>query len=598
MFVDGDSIGALCGRAVMANDVEKLRSVSSRIDAAQEFIQSWCAQVGGIKISGGGDEASMQIPESSREKIKELRSGIEKSFGYTISVGVGKSLSEAGTALLVAKLRGKNRVVYFNKHIKEDIKKAKRRVREKRASQEEYKLAEAYLEKSESMKLCKLHKGPTRDQYGSTATTGHEKGVHVGTEFRETDKKSAGQSDTGNHLDDHRNSRLPADLRADSMKYAKEGHKKVLSEIKAMPKPNLGKVENTKLCNLHKSKLCDTHKSAHSHHIHKNDDFAPKHNHENEDDRSDDCALCQDLDAQENADGTAGMHDNCPACLELDQQSGNSEGIDDCPYCQTENITEAQANPQHDDNCDCPWCIEYDQENGAEGTADDHPDNCPQCQEMFGDAIENSPAQTGQEDPNMQGHETAEEVLNLLDQEPGSEAQDPIQEARQIDNTEMPQGDQMKDNTSVKSNFGPAQAQNVSDSDQNFQQATDPQSDDDQPDMLGVLQDGLQDGQDQENRERVVNMVAQTLQQFKANKQSLEATRQQNEGLYTSCVQMLKSMIELCKLLGLEPSATPVSQSPAPTQQSPQQQSTPPANPMQQKAAPAEGAAPDPKTQS
>ena len=45
LFIDGDSIGAMCGRAVMANDVEKLRSVSSRIDAAQEFIQNWCAQV-------------------------------------------------------------------------------------------------------------------------------------------------------------------------------------------------------------------------------------------------------------------------------------------------------------------------------------------------------------------------------------------------------------------------------------------------------------------------------------------------------------------------------------------------------------------------
>ena len=143
LFIDGDSIGAMCGRAVMANDVEKLRSVSSRIDAAQEFIQNWCAQVGGIKISGGGDEASMQIKESSKDKIEGLRSSIEKSFGYTISVGVGRNLSEAGTALLVAKLRGKDRIVWFNKKIKEDIKKAKRRVREKRATPDEYKLSEA-----------------------------------------------------------------------------------------------------------------------------------------------------------------------------------------------------------------------------------------------------------------------------------------------------------------------------------------------------------------------------------------------------------------------------------------------------------------------
>lgn len=517
--VDGDGIGKLVGRAVIANDVEELHKVSARIDAAQEYINNWCKQNDGIKISGGGDESTMCIKPEARDKIKELRSGIEKSFGYTISVGVGKNLSEAGTALLVAKLRGKNRVIYFNKHINDDIKKAKRRVKEKRASPDEYKLAEAYLEKSESM-----------------------------------------------------------------------------------------------ICNLHKNKLCD---------LHKNEDDKPQikqHNHENENDRTDDCAMCQYIDAQENADGTAGMHDDCPACQELDQTTASAnanEGHDDCPYC-----NEMQANPEHEDTCRRPYCQQYDQEQSgveAQDMGEDHPENCPECQEMYGEAVESSPAQSGQEDPNLQGHETAEEVLDLLDQEPGSGKEDPTQEARQIDNTEMPQGNQMKDNVSVKSNFGPAQAETISDADQDFQQniqqgsqeVSDPSSpmpeeervmgdsmSDEQPDMMGVLQNGLQDGEDQAQRERVVQMVSQTLQQFKANKQSLESTREQNEGLYTSCIQMLKSMIELCKLLGLEPSAnaSPMQDSAQPQQ--PSKQAAPQQNalPMQQKAAPG-GAAPDPKTQ-
>src|ERR1700688_1621778 len=154
---DGDGIGKKVGRAVIANDAEELHRVSNRIDAAQDFILHWCKDVGGTKISGGGDEFVAAVPPEAKDKLKSLRKSIEKSFGYTISVGVGRSLSEAGTALLVAKLRGKDRIVYFNKHIKEDIKKAKRRVREGRASQEEYKLSEAYLEKAESM-LCELHK--------------------------------------------------------------------------------------------------------------------------------------------------------------------------------------------------------------------------------------------------------------------------------------------------------------------------------------------------------------------------------------------------------------------------------------------------------
>ena len=56
---------------------------------------------------------------------------------------------------------------------------------------------------------------------------------------------------------------------------------------------------------------------------------------------------------------------------------------------------------------------------------------------MYGDAIENQQAQTGQEDPNMQGHQTAEEILDLLDQEPGK-GTPPEEEAEKIDNTAAP----------------------------------------------------------------------------------------------------------------------------------------------------------------
>ena len=169
---DGDGIGKLVGRSVLANDVEALHKVSARIDAAQAFILNWCKQVDGIKISGGGDEFTAAIPIKALVELEYLRKSIEKSFGYTISVGVGKSLAEAGTALLVAKLRGKDRIVRFTEELKKDIKKAKRRVREKRASQEEYKLAEAYLTKAENM-LCDLHKNKVCDLHKS------EEGKHA-----------------------------------------------------------------------------------------------------------------------------------------------------------------------------------------------------------------------------------------------------------------------------------------------------------------------------------------------------------------------------------------------------------------------------------
>lgn len=516
---DGDGIGKLVGRAVIANDVDALHKVSNRIDAAQDLILHWCKENGGIKISGGGDEFTAAIPAEANDELQKLRASVESSFGYTISVGVGRNLSEAGTALLVAKLRGKNRIVYFNKKIKEDIKKAKRRVRENRASQEEYKLSEAYLEKSENM-----------------------------------------------------------------------------------------------LCKDHKSKMCDLHKSEegkHAPHTEPGTDDPCPYCADNEDARTDDCAYCQDLDAEENADGTAGMHD-CPYCQDATAQEQNVGGIDDCPYCQTENITQGQANPVRggDHICNCPNCPSGKNDQTDMAVKDmgaQHPDNCPECQEMYGQAVENQPGQTGGEDPNMQGHETAEQVLGLLDQEPNGKSPTPQQEAKQIDNTELPQGDQMRENTSVKDSFGQAQKNDVSDADKvsGSGQPGAVAPGQDEPDMAGVVQSGLDEHADEQQKQKVLDMVSQTLQGFKANKASLEATKEQNQPLYNSCIQMLKSMIELCKLLGLQPQmAAPATDDQglaqeaqadpsmnAPKQQGPADPATPP-----QTAAPAEGAAGVPKT--
>jgi hypothetical protein len=305
---------------------------------------------------------------------------------------------------------------------------------------------------------------------------------------------------------------------------------------------------------------------------------------DNEDNRTDDCTYCQTLDAEENANGTAGMHD-CQACNDYDQKNEPKEGIDDCPYCQTENITVEQAYPEKEPQhvCNCPNCEQNKDQTGlaVEDMGAEHPNNCPECQKMYGDAIENEPGQTAQEDPNLQGHETAEEVLDLLDQEPGKGAETPKEEASKIDNTELPQGNATDANVSVKENFGQAQR----DDDSQPELGSDSQ---DEPDVTGILKDGLDEHAQDMQKQKVLDMVSQTLQGFKANKASLEATKEQNQALYSSCIQMLKSMIELCKLLGLEPKMA--SREPKEVSEEPE---TEPQN-----AAPSEGAAEAPKAQS
>ena len=463
--------------------------------------------------------------------------------------------------------------------------------------------------------LCKLHKSEKKNpgDYGNVEPhTGHKGMMGAGFKFHMDQAKihrghsetahSSGNRDSGDKhhkmSEMHRiyTHALPHEQDAPGRDYS--------SGEKAARKLRLKLTKSEHLCDIHKHE-----EGAHNSLEAKEGKLMEDPN--NEDNRTDDCNLCADLDAVENADGTAGMHEGCQACADYDAANGTTGGMDGCPACaeyDAENGTSGdgcpacaeydsqsleQANPGQDSDhiCSCPDCPKNA---GAAGDAQadvGHPDNCPECQEMYGDAVENQPGQTGQGDPNLQGHETAEEVLDLLDQEPGAPGQTPAQAAKKIDNTEMPQGDQMKDGTAVTDDFGPAQRADVSDADQQFQQDTacncpacpkggdhsesgqdmsqpaDPGQD--EPDMAGVLQSGLDDHANEQKKQEVLNMVGKTLAGFKANKASLEATKEQNAPLYQSCIQMLKSMIALCDLLGLKPQAAPAAETPPQTPPAP-----------------------------
>lgn len=146
---DGDGCGKKVGRAIMANDEAALHEISAKIDLGHEIVNHWVAEHGGKVISGGGDEGSFKLPEEALHEIEALRHDYHYATGITISVGVGNSLSEAGRSLLAAKFRGKDQIAYYGKEVENDIDSARKRVKKGKATQEEYKLAEAYLEKKE-----------------------------------------------------------------------------------------------------------------------------------------------------------------------------------------------------------------------------------------------------------------------------------------------------------------------------------------------------------------------------------------------------------------------------------------------------------------
>lgn len=139
--VDGDSIGAKVGQAVLKDDVAGLKEISKRINAGQAAILDFITRYQGEEISGGGDEYVFSLPDGMDSKLEELRQEYQKIVGATLSIGTGEVLSEAGKALAYTKVTGKNKVTKFN----DDVEKHLIEVHKDPQEGEESKTDKAYL---------------------------------------------------------------------------------------------------------------------------------------------------------------------------------------------------------------------------------------------------------------------------------------------------------------------------------------------------------------------------------------------------------------------------------------------------------------------
>ena len=138
---DGDGIGQMVGRARLADDVESIRKISQSIDLGNEIWKSWALRTGGSIIEMGGDEGALEIPADHLDELPAMREQYGEKVNATVSVGVGLKISEAAKALVVAKLQGKDRVVFFSEECDTIIEKAKAHAEKT----EEQKINDEYL---------------------------------------------------------------------------------------------------------------------------------------------------------------------------------------------------------------------------------------------------------------------------------------------------------------------------------------------------------------------------------------------------------------------------------------------------------------------
>lgn len=143
--LDGDDAGQMVGQAVLMDDVQALHDVSKKITAASEAVKNLIVSMGGQVISAGGDEMTAVLSPESESRLEEVRSKFQEVSGFTATLGIGNTLSQAGKALLAGKLSGKNKSEKYSQETESLISQAHQANTEGHADSEQKKLDDHYI---------------------------------------------------------------------------------------------------------------------------------------------------------------------------------------------------------------------------------------------------------------------------------------------------------------------------------------------------------------------------------------------------------------------------------------------------------------------
>jgi hypothetical protein len=169
---DGDGIGRRVGAATLSDDISEVRRVDQAIQRGNAIFSSWALASGGSVIELGGDEGRLEVPAEALKDLPGIRANYGSAVDATVSVGVGRTLSQSAKALLAAKLRGKDRVVLYDQSVEQEVAAAKQPT-------EAEKIGEEYLGKTAEGSAQSHHLGGVsvpRRQHPSRQTEEHSEG--------------------------------------------------------------------------------------------------------------------------------------------------------------------------------------------------------------------------------------------------------------------------------------------------------------------------------------------------------------------------------------------------------------------------------------
>ena len=142
---DADNAGQLVGQSVLMDDVQQLHDISQKIEAGSKLIKDWVLANNGQIVSIGGDEITAILDPSLESQVEEIRSKYKELTGFSVTIGIGNTLSQAGKALIAGKLSGKDMLMRYSEETEEVLRQAHEAAQGGDATPDQQKMDDHYI---------------------------------------------------------------------------------------------------------------------------------------------------------------------------------------------------------------------------------------------------------------------------------------------------------------------------------------------------------------------------------------------------------------------------------------------------------------------
>jgi hypothetical protein len=542
---DGDNIGQRHARTILSDDINAVREVSEHITAGNDYVRQFVEQHGGQWISGGGDEFTFEAPAEFIELLEQIRKDYQYMVQATLSIGYGQTISQAGKALLVAKERGKDQVIQYDESVEQEVQN----IQEFAPSDEDQE-----KKKIKGVLGQEVGKEESEEEVGEVGLK--QSNVEQQSDENNNCEGQPHQESQGGYANEVSSDGI---TRADPPKYDNNhqydsGYKNSSKEARGqsyreedLAPPIIAKPNLTPKSPVAEATSGDVPESSRP----MNNEPANPGEQPPEDKKP----VYKYYDGQAEWIKPDQDENGAPQSM---SDATNENRPSDLKYMR-HGKEEPQADMAQEDSTTNMAEDNMAQDMGTEGTQEPTPieeiGHCPGCrcdehgsadkpmEEVLDQHIDNAKDFTntigeGGDQGNDGSADPGESIEDILDQHLDNAADMENQGEGDVNSEGMdPNGiSRPEDYDAKQGDLGLSEEDN------------------EEPQLDEVLRDGLDSHADGIQREKVVNMVGEALDAFKAQKQILDKAKSQAPELYDACLMMLRSMIELCGLAGIDQS--------------------------------------------